>query len=257
MSLRTWQEDFFKQIMPQTQQASTDEGVVAYQQSILTAQLASLSTTFPALKRLIGDECFEIIASEYLSSMDPPIKLENGNLNAIAYDIGELGRDFSTFIAQHDITQTLPYIAELALYEWQWHQTFNAPHFQFAPPLLENALQQEQSDAILSPHPHIHFHCYHYRVHELWQCCQPDYTGDFTVDTQATRLGLVLYRRDLQVEVMQVDPDLLTLLSYFDGVKTLDTVYNLYQNTDSRLTFEAVLPTLCQFGLVHIGDDHS
>jgi len=173
MSLQDWQKQFFTDIIGPDKQGKKQLGfrLQAYRDSILGSWLASLKTTYPALQRLIGEESFEIIIDDYLRK-----------LTEHPADIGLLGKGLADYLQQHEIAKMLPYIVDLARYEWQWHLAFNAK-------------EAEQFIAT-----------YQYQVDQIWVGCQPEYDGDFSdINANIRETTLLLRRYGLEVQVLEID----------------------------------------------------
>ena len=201
--LFTWQEQFFASISEVGNNQSHAQKI--YAESILNAKLSSLKTTFPAIIQLISEAAFESIAGGYLHDMvKTPV------------DIGQLGQGFSEYLIQHDVTEHVPYIAELAKFEWQWHQAFNAPEPEKKIPsssglnggsrsLVGDPPFEPEDDLEIFDIDHVFIETYQYPVDEIWACCQPEYVGDFDVDLSLSQcITMLLYRKGLCVKMQRI-----------------------------------------------------
>jgi hypothetical protein len=76
----------------------------------------SLAEDFSSVKRLVGEEGFLQLVSDYLKEY--PSRFEN---------LAEVGYAFSNFLSLHEVSEFIPYIADLANLEWLLIESFYAP----------------------------------------------------------------------------------------------------------------------------------
>lgn len=175
MDLRQWQENFLLQARPDNDNAAMH----IYANSILGTKIASLATTYPAIVNLIGQQSFECIAGAYFSYFtESPV------------DIGLLGIAFPEYLDQHDIISYLPYIADLARFEWQWHNVFESK-------AGSHELSEKLDDAVIAE--------YDYPVDQIWECCQKTYSGDFDVDVSPQKITILMRRIGLSILIQRIE----------------------------------------------------
>lgn len=75
----------------------------------------ALTAIYPVVGRVLGSECFELLARDYVDTYPKP----SGNL----LDFGEF---LAELIAETSALSALPYLADLARLEWQLHQVDHA-----------------------------------------------------------------------------------------------------------------------------------
>ncbi len=239
MDLKAWQIQFFKQVMPNQQSETSEQGMSIYSQSILGNQLSSLKSTYPALLNLIGEESFELITTSYLQQQ-----------NNYAADIGELGLKLPEYLQTHAICDMLPYIAELADFEWAWSLAFNNESIQIDQGLNEQLTIQE-ARIILRATPLLHLRAYDYEIDQIWQSCQQDFKGDFKqINTDESPTHLLIYREGLSIITRRIDKPTYSLIQYFNGNRTLEDIHKNFSKDYPDSPFEEIFPTLCKWNIL-------
>jgi hypothetical protein len=84
------------------------EGRLAvYRNHFLISLGDALATTFPVVRRLVGEACFRAVARRFVQELPPRSPC-----------VAEYGSDFAEFLAQLPPTSDLAYIADVARLEW-------------------------------------------------------------------------------------------------------------------------------------------
>lgn len=79
----------------------------AYRNNTREGRIRALQVTFPVVEQLLGVAAFSAYASDYV--MQHP---------AIAADLDEFGNDFSEYLQHCQPLHEVPYVAEMAAFEW-------------------------------------------------------------------------------------------------------------------------------------------
>lgn len=108
-------------------------GLKAHANTISHARLIALEETFPMTRESIGEDIFNRLSREFIALDDVKMR-----------DNGQLGENFSAFIAQNDIKAA---DADLAMIEWLWLESYNA---QDAAPLTLAMLSEFDEETLLS-----------------------------------------------------------------------------------------------------------
>ncbi|MDF2529309.1 MAG: hypothetical protein K0Q57_189 [Gammaproteobacteria bacterium] len=156
MLLAEFQQEFFEALFDPKELGPQQSGLSIYQNSMRSVLFHTLSKTFPACKRLVGDEYFAKFAWSYIEK-NPSV---SPNLN-------DYGENFAQFI-QTSETELL-YFAELARLEWNWHKTFYGP----------NNESVDEKTLISGLPKGCRLLKFDYAVDKIWQVCQPEYKGSF------------------------------------------------------------------------------
>jgi len=83
-------------------------GLRVHRNTLLGAISNALRMSFSAVDRLVGEEFFDRMAVEYARAMPPRVP-----------QLDEYGSGFAAYIERFPGTENLPYLAELAAFDWQ------------------------------------------------------------------------------------------------------------------------------------------
>jgi len=109
-ALATTQREFIDALYSQT---PCDAGVEVYRRNMLANLGGALATTFPVVKRLVGDAFFAEAARQFV----PGHPSRSGDLN-------DYGEAFPAFLERYPHAQSLPYLADVARLEWACHESY-------------------------------------------------------------------------------------------------------------------------------------
>ena len=130
----------------------------------------ALALTFPVVMRLVGDGFFNSMADMFTAVHLPTQPC-----------LAEYGEVFPDFIAEYEPARSLPYLSDVALFEW----------------VLNIAAQQ-------TPFEGVSFHS-PYPIGQIWKTNQPDYTGDDIVDLDSGGGWFVIQKIDGVVGWQRLD----------------------------------------------------
>lgn len=167
-----------------------------YRHAGFAIHVGALEAVFPAVRALVGEDCFDGLATRYSARHGS----HGGNLQGF-------GRDFAQFIQTQPETTALGWLSAVARLEWLRQETLLAaqdpvPHV----PDLMAALQQAEPDAIyLHLQPHVRVLCSGVPVLDLWAWAL-DPEGD-PPDPGGPGQCVLLWRRDTHVHMQMLDAD--------------------------------------------------
>lgn len=128
-----------------------------YQQNIRLNLLHVLEEIYPIVKLCVGEEFFQSLCQVYIQHY--PSK--SGNLEIY-------GKEFSDFIKEFEHTQSLPYLTDVAQYEWLTHLSHNAPD---APLVIHEILASFADTPIdhiyVTYHPSVKFFSSPMGIHKI------------------------------------------------------------------------------------------
>lgn len=89
--------------------------VDVYRNNAIVNTRTHLSAVFPVVEMLLGNECFNEVARQFIIAQPPrsPVLIEYGN-------------GFPGFLASSDVTRSVPYIGDVAALEWVRYAAYNA-----------------------------------------------------------------------------------------------------------------------------------
>lgn len=156
--------------------------------------LEALTTDFPALHTLAGDDVFDRIGRAYIDAYP-----------STHYSIRYFARNLSTFLAETAPFDATPVLAEMAALEWALTLAFDAAD---DPVLDESALAALSADAWpgmrLRLHASVQRHDFRWNVAELWSAIDQQRTPEAPAAYAEQRAWLI-WRRALQTYFRPVD----------------------------------------------------
>lgn len=127
-----------------------------YRNTVMKGCVDALEANFPAVVRLVGEHCFRGLALDYANWQPPQ------DQRLLSY-----GRSFPDFLALHDISRQLPYLAPVARLDWSWIESHIAADASSDAAFL-TALSPEQLGALrVHAHPAARW---------CWFAAQPIFT---------------------------------------------------------------------------------
>jgi hypothetical protein len=114
-----------------------------YRNNVTVSLINALAATFPATRRITGDDFFRAMARFHVRATPPTSPL-----------LFEYGSDFPDFIARYEHASAMPWLPDVARIERAWLDAYHAAD---APPMTAKALAaippERLEHAILAPHP--------------------------------------------------------------------------------------------------------
>lgn len=165
--------------------------VQVYRNAVRIRLKDALADTYPVLRRLVGDACFDGVASEFLRQYPPRV----GYLHPFGGQMAEL-------CIRLPVLAGLPYLPDMARLEWARQQAFHAAG---APGLSVQAFADvplEQQHAIgLRLQAGASLLRSAYPIGRIFEVNQPDYPGDDAISLDRGGESLLIIRRGFDVRV--------------------------------------------------------
>lgn len=176
-----------------------------YRNNVYAGLADALEAAYPAVARLVGDDCFRGCSYNYVRHAPPA----SGNLH-------DFGAHFPEFLASFAPVRALAYLPDVARLEWARHRAFHAAD---AAPFALDALATVAADHYgslqFNLHASVHLLASDYPLLRIWQINQPDASADDTVDLSEGGVKLLVARRDLVVEIETIGAGEFALLNAF------------------------------------------
>jgi uncharacterized protein len=152
-----------------------------YRANMVAAADKALSSAYPVIRQVVGEEFFHGLAREY----------QRGTPSTSG-DLTDFGATLAAFVATFEHTQSLPYLPDLARLEWAVHRASgaaDAPDWDAAAlgavePAQQAAIRFAWSPGLAvieSLHPIV----------RIWTIHQPGYDGEFSVAWDRADTALV------------------------------------------------------------------
>lgn len=114
-----------------------------YRNNVTVSLIEALAATFPATKRIVGDDFFRAMARSHVRATPPTSPL-----------LFEYGGDFPDFIAGYEYARAMPWLADVARIERAWLDAYHAAD---AAPITQDALAgiptERLPEVVLVAHP--------------------------------------------------------------------------------------------------------
>ncbi len=196
--------------------------LAVYRNAVRVRLKDALADVYPVLRRLVGDDCFDGMANEYLRRHPP----REGWLQSF-------GAHMAALCADLPVLAGLPYLADVARLEWARQLAWQAPS---ATPLGLDAFAAvpptEQAAVCLDLRPGSALLPSAYPVARIFEVNQPDYTGDDTVVLSQGAQTVLIIRRDTTVRVELLAPAEAALLTVLAEGATLGQALHAAVSTE-------------------------
>ncbi|MEX2650146.1 MAG: DNA-binding domain-containing protein [Alphaproteobacteria bacterium] len=162
--------------------------IAIYRNNTFASLTEALKATFPVVCRLVDERFFAYAAHEFIAAHPP----RHGRLHAY-------GAAFPRFLDGFAAARSLPYLADVARFEWAMAEAF---HEADALPLDPSALATIDLGTVerlrFVPHPTVRLLASPWPIDRIWEANQPD-AADTTIALDAGGASLVVQRPRLEV----------------------------------------------------------
>ncbi|MGK2941967.1 MAG: HvfC/BufC N-terminal domain-containing protein [Immundisolibacter sp.] len=181
--------------------------VQVYRNAVRIRLKEALADVYPVLRHLVGDDCFDAVASAFLSRHPPRV----GHLHPFGAQMPEL-------CSQLPVLAALPYLPDVARLEWAWQQAYHgadAPRVSIED--FAGVPAEQHANIRLQLHPSAQLLRSAFPVGRIFEVNQADYRGDDRVNLDLGGESLLVIRRGLQVRVESLSAGEYALLTQLDA----------------------------------------
>lgn len=193
-----------------------------YRNNVLSALGNAVASAFPAVKKIVGEDFFRVMARTYV--------LANPPSSAVLLDYG---RNFPEFIASFEPAATLPYLPDVARIEHAWRESYNAAEATpVAPTALAEVPAAELADVTFGLHPSLRMVTSRFPAITIWRLNVSDAETrpvDFSVGEDA-----LIVRPDAEVEVRVAPPGGVAFVRALADGASFGTAAEAGQSADER-----------------------
>ncbi len=209
-----------------------------YRNSILATQVDSLRGSFPAVERMLGEDCFDGCATRYAAWHGS----RSGNLQ-------NLGDDFADYLQAQPELADLTWLGDLARLDWLRQCTILAADGDgLDAAALQGALAAAGSDPCVHLLPCVHVMNADFPLLDLWRYTESPDRLSVALDGGAQ--GVLLWREDVHVAMQACAP---AAGAFFIALKQgdrLSAALAAAQATDPEVPIEALLAPLLGAALI-------
>ena len=184
---------------------SASERLSVYHHNVVGGLQDVLADVFTATRKLVGDAFFAQMTEAFIAEAPPT----ESNLNLY-------GKNFPAFIANYPAARSLPYLSDIAKFEWLWHESYFAADDM---PLSAEEIQTIAPEA----YPALQFQLRHsvklfrsdYPAEAIWRYCE---TEENPPEMDSGSTFLLIMRPDMAVVTLHLThAEYLFLLSISQG----------------------------------------
>ena len=215
-----------------------------YRNSMLGGRLAALKQVFPCVVKLVGDTCFQQLGEQFI--------LQNPSVNIA---VNAMGEEFVGFLGTLNLMEEVPYLVDMAHFEWLWHQVFHSvANSEINYEKLSTTIAVEGEAIVLQKA--LGLECLEsvYHLDKLWEMCQPEYQDDFRLTEEGSIKYFALVQREQRIHIETLSFSQWHLLQLLDKPETLATLCTNFAQAEDVLLFNQVLPVLYAKGLILVGN---
>jgi hypothetical protein len=197
MSLQNVQVEFAELLVANEQSSELVHPAVnmlIYHNNLLSHLVNALNNTYPLIVKLVGEAAFKAAARHYIERYPST----SGNLD-------EYGEYFSDFIADFEPATDLPYLADVARFEWAAHLLARAADAAaFDPARLQQLTENDYATLHAVLHPACHLMQVQYPIPAIIDLCKGNLNEIDSLTPE--KMHLLLSRRQHDIIVTTLTP---------------------------------------------------
>ena len=176
-----------------------------------------LEQTYPVINKLVGEKFFRATAREFIKSNTPA----SGNLD-------DYGNGFDIFLKNFPHTKSLPYLPDVAEFEWKYHlcqlsdETAPLTEKDFASLTPENYFELR-----FTFNPSAHFFSSKFPILKIWQQNQEPIKDPETINLDEGGNNLIMVRKNREVSFVPLDETESKLLQSLQNGKCFSDAFDL------------------------------
>ncbi len=173
------------------------ERLSVYRNTCRSTLLNALRLSFPAVRRLVGEEFFDGAAQYFIDNAE-------GGIPGSAW-LYEYGGEFAAFLESFRPAAELPYLSDVARLEWAVNGALHAPDAARLDIARLTSLIGGRTDARLVPHPSIALLSLRYPADAIWRAVLEDDDAALSaVDLASGPVWLLVERAEAGVQVQRL-----------------------------------------------------
>ena len=185
--LADFQNDFLHRVLNlddhlTAAQSSHKERIGVYQSNVFGAINDYLQDVYPALCGVVGERFFKTLCRTYLQN-EPPSE----------GDVHRYGAGLKTYFGHFDSLRELPYLSDLADYEWALHNAYFSELGDCLDPHLFS--QEELLNASIALNPSVSVISSPYPIFEIHRQSLPDFEQEVAVDLNQGADQLLVFKQ--------------------------------------------------------------
>lgn len=186
-----------------------------YRNNVIYSLKSALGELYPVVKRLIGNDCFDGAAVEFIRQHLPK------QAALLHY-----GREFCQFIVAFGPCSHLLFLHDVAQLEFDYNQAYHsAQGDDFDPQMLSKVAADKLGEITFECHPSLQLLTSQWPIDDIWQQNQQASPEMIDVDN-CKGVHLVVYRPELTVQMINLDPNCFVLLHQLFNGKSINDAWS-------------------------------
>lgn len=182
-----------------------------YRNNIINNCTQALRAVYPTVERLVGADFFNAAAREYVRQYPSTF-----------CDLQQYGDKLAEFLATFPPAKTVPYLAEVAQFEWGYHLALHAAaHSPLDLIALGQIAPDDYHQVKFSLHPATRLFAMQFPVSYIWQLCQAEEDPNDQITLPEHGEKILMLRPKFEVEWRFLSEGEYALLSAFTQQKEM------------------------------------
>lgn len=181
-----------------------------YRNNVMHSLTTALADLYPVIKKLVGDACFKGAAIEFVRQYQPEHP-------ALLY----YGKEFSEFIGRYPPCQNLPFLADVALLEFNYNQAYHqADSDIFDPQQLASVAPEQLGEVSFLCVSSLSLLSSQWPIDEIWRQNQQEEQELINLD-DCQIAHLAIFREGYNVQIVNLEENCFYLLQQLSLNKTI------------------------------------
>ena len=240
MPLRSFQQGFIQSIRTQNAaplmafspscRLTVDDGLSIYAANMSDGLVGILQETFSSVYKLVGDDFFRMMGKSFVESHIPT----SSNMN-------DYGGEFPKFIETYAPASSLPYLSDVARFDWQWNDSYFAADDADLDLSLFSALTPEDYQRMgLVFKASVSFMASDFPVDHIWEFCESNGQSG-TLDIHSSNVFLMIWRVSNEVNILRLTKaEYLFMVSLKMGIGLVESIDHALREDPNFLPTEFI-----------------
>lgn len=192
-------------------QMNLKESFEVYHGAYIARLTTALTETFEAVHWVLGDHIFHEVSRNYIETQP-----------SVSYNLSDYGENFPSFLQEHPAIKGIPFIYDLARFEWMFKEVF---HAQSPDPLPAERVQElmHADDFTVTFIEAMNLFDSPYAIYDIWtHRKEPQY--EFEDINWELPESLILYKKDKKIYVKRIETEDLHILEELREGKSVSSV---------------------------------
>lgn len=186
-----------------------------YRNNVIHSLSSALGDLYPVIKKLIGDDCFNGAAIEFVRRQPPQ------HAALLHY-----GKDFSQFIGEFEPCVAFKFLPDIAMLEFEYNQAYHSGDGEaFDPQTLGSVPAEQLGELSFTCHPSLRLLRSPWPIDDIWYENQKDEPDTIDLDN-CSGTNLLIYRLGLALQLVNLDENCFIFLEQLVERKTINQAWD-------------------------------